>query len=266
MSAPVAGWYTDPASPDNLRWWDGSTWTRHSQSTRTADAPTAGSTLTATTEESLIAAILAADALDLATPNAKDTGVIECLSIDQNDDRASEETPSVPSLPVDGAVPRADDGVPRTARAPLRVAVLKTRRSTIAAGAAVALMVGAFAAPWLRIGDSQWSIFDSHIPWIVTGGSWDGNAGVLSHGPVYAALICLALAGLTGRIPKPRWAAVGSGSAILALTVANYLRIDEVTSLVSDTPAEAGPGLYLMLTGSLAVIGSTLQASDHHGN
>ena len=37
MSQP-AGWYDDPQNPDNLRYWDGVTWTQH---TTTRVSPTA---------------------------------------------------------------------------------------------------------------------------------------------------------------------------------------------------------------------------------
>ncbi len=37
--SPVPGWYSDPASPARLRWWDGSTWTDQTRDHQTHSAP-----------------------------------------------------------------------------------------------------------------------------------------------------------------------------------------------------------------------------------
>jgi hypothetical protein len=36
---PAPGWYDDPAAPDQLRWWDGSTWTGHISGAPLTDQP-----------------------------------------------------------------------------------------------------------------------------------------------------------------------------------------------------------------------------------
>ena len=40
---PVAGWYPDPRKEVELRWWDGSRWTHHTQSSAATPSPTSGS-------------------------------------------------------------------------------------------------------------------------------------------------------------------------------------------------------------------------------
>jgi hypothetical protein len=40
-TAPAAGWYPDPASPNSSRWWDGAAWTDHVQPAVMAEVPQA---------------------------------------------------------------------------------------------------------------------------------------------------------------------------------------------------------------------------------
>ena len=41
-SAPAAGWYADPSGQHALRWWDGDTWTEHTQDNQQQGQPTQG--------------------------------------------------------------------------------------------------------------------------------------------------------------------------------------------------------------------------------
>lgn len=277
MSAPIAGWYTDPASTDHVRWWDGSAWTQHVQA---APRPQPDA-IAPRSEDELIEAVLAADARVAILPDDTESASADSASVDPgpvhtsatgNGPAADGTGTRGPSRDEDTAqttlTPAGRDDPPpaKRPRRSLLAVIRSSPRPTITAALSIAVMAGSFAAPWLRIGDTRWSIFDSHIPWIVTGGSWDGAPGPLSHGPIYAGLICLALAGLGRRIPKGRWALLGSGLAALALTVANYLQINDAVTAAVETSSEVGLGVYLMLAGSLGLIGSTVQAAEHHGS
>ncbi|MDG2110991.1 MAG: DUF2510 domain-containing protein [Actinomycetota bacterium] len=263
MTSPGPGWYPDPASPQNVRWWDGAAWTAHSQpNPRLAAAP-------AVIEPPAVGATAAVEAAIETAQTGAATQVLE--------HEAAVGTPEVatpaaqPAVAPEAVIPATAD-VQAEAHDPLLLSAQPVKAGrfdlkNIELGdipknmlfGGVALLLGAVGLflPWMTSAFGSAGAFDASLPWKFTGGDLTtGVTGIIGHGFIYVVLFGAALAALAGRLPNRKLATMGIGGAITILTAVNYLEFSASTGDVAGAGLgiSIGFGLYAMLLAGLGLV------------
>ena len=239
MTSPTAGWYPDPASPANVRWWNGSAWTHNVQPNPTFVAPPSAPTV-----EPALAAV------------EVDTLVME---------RADDETTLVESVAVEPEevvapteiIPDAPEDEGSKERRSFNVDLSDTPKSALVGVASMVLGLVALFLPWMTSTFGSAGPFDASLPWMFSGGDLSaGVSGTIGHGWLYLILIALGAASLSGKMRNQKAGTMAAGGLIVLLTAANYMQFSGSTGdvVASGIGIGIGYGLYLMVVAGIGVL------------
>lgn len=294
MVSPVAGWYPDPTSDSNIRWWDGSTWTEHVQPHPETETETEAESEAEAESDST--AVIAAVERSVASLNGSSDhgtplgGSVTTTTIkplmsseaDSDDDGsgladAFRNGGAVAStLRNDSDESASIDVDPRREDADLEPTDGVDRGLIIGAFGVIMGAISLFL-PWMTSSVGTGGAFDQDLPWAVTGGDLATlSAGTLAHGLLYLVLLVLAVIFLSGRV-APRRLSMYVGLVVLGLTGFNYLGFSGSTGDVPGLDLAVGSGLFVMgLAGLMLLAGGGVSdggphlasdadpSSDHH--
>ena len=266
MTSPVAGWYLDPASDRNVRWWDGARWTEHVQ-----PHPTPAAAATSTPDPVLVAAQAAP--IEVAQPKATLTAQhFSDTTRGTTVTPATVATATVTPPPLVTATvatpsdaPNSTESATNSSNGASGIDVTHPAKQLLLAGTALLAGAAGLFLPWMTSSSGTAGVFDADLPWVLTGGDLSaGVSGIFGHGFLYVLLFGVALAALSGRLPKERIALLVSGGAIATVTALDYLQFSGSTGDLAGTGLDIaiGFGLYAMAISGAGVLAAGLLTED----
>ena len=249
MTTPAAGWYPDPASSDDVRWWTGAAWTQHVQPNPQA-AATAETPISATTQ--VLDPAIDADEAAAYESAGRVLSAAEVIA-------ASQTTAAVAQV--------AEPTEPKQKRSlDLRRIDISDVPKNVLIGASVQLVgVVSLFLPWMTSSSGSGGAFDSLLPWLLTGGDLaTGTSGIIGHGVLYVLLFGVAAAGLSGKLPCSKVVTIAVGGVLTVLTALNYMQFSGNTGDVAGPGSNlaVGFGVYTMLVAGIGVIISGLLTEE----
>jgi len=270
MTTPAAGWYPDPASPENVRWWDGAAWTQHVQ-------PNPQLAPTAPTAAPVVAEVPATATTQVLDPAADVDSVVTGGDIVPQS--AGAGSGHVLSAAEVIAASQTTAGDTLTAATTVEPSEAEGKRSLdlrgidisdvpkhilIGAGAVLVGVVSLFL-PWMTSSMGSSGAFSALLPWLLTGGDLTtGTSGIIGHGVLYVLLFGIAAAGLSGKLPRGKVVTMAVGGVVTVLTALNYMQFSGNTGDIAG-PGSAlaiGFGVYTMLVAGIGIVVAGLLTDD----